>query len=127
VAGGTEGGRPLRGWEDVLKVPVAGRPGVLLDLVVARLNEVGRVRLSRGLTVRELVSAAPLADEGDRARLAELARASEWVRFSGVEVSEAAVAEVVEKGRVLLERIARGAGGSGSGVGDTSRVAGSGT
>ena len=132
MTSGTEAGGTLSGWEDVLEAPVAGRLGVLLDLVVARLNEVGGARLSRGLTVRELVSAAPLADEGDRVRLAELARASERVRFSGVEVSEAAVAEVVEKGRVLLERIERGAGatagGSGSGVGgDTSRVAGSGT
>ena len=124
--GGLEASGTLSGWDEVLEAPLAGRLGVLLDLVVARLNEVGGVRLSRGLTARELVSVAPLADQEDRARLAELARASEWVRFSGVEVSEAAVAEVVEKGRVLLGRIGSATLGGGEGEGGASRLAGSG-
>lgn len=93
-------------WRLVLEAPVAERVSVLLDLVVARLNGLESVRLSRGLTARELVRVAPLADSQDRGRLAELARVSEWARFSGGPVSEAAVAEAVEQGRVLLQRLA---------------------
>ena len=92
-------------WEGVRGSPVAQRLGLLLELVVARLNEVGGERLSRGLTARELLGAARLADERDRERLRALVRASEWVRFSGGAVSEGEVAVVMEEGRRLLEGI----------------------
>jgi hypothetical protein len=104
TAAGLGGAAPLD-WEGVQSSPLAQRLGLLFELVIARLNERGGARLSRGLTVRELLSAAPLADERDRKRLGALARASERVRFSEVVVSEAEVAEVVEEGRLLLEGI----------------------
>lgn len=103
-------------WEGVRGSPVAQRLGLLLELVVARLNEAGGERLSRGLTARELLGAARLADERDRERLRALVRASEWVRFSGGAASEGEVAVVMEEGRRLLEGIGT-AGALGPGVG----------
>jgi hypothetical protein len=106
VAGGAV---PLD-WQGVRDSPVAQRLGLLLELVIDRLNERGSVRLARGLTVRELLSAAALADEMARERLGVLARASERVRFSGGAVSEEEVAAVMEEGRLLLEEMGDTAG-----------------
>jgi hypothetical protein len=92
-------------WGDVLSVPPLRRPGVLLELVVGRLVEGGRLRAARGLTVGELTRMARLPGEEDRGRLAELARTAERVRFSNVAVSDGDIAAAVEGGRVLLERI----------------------
>jgi hypothetical protein len=78
----------------------------LLELLIATLAERSRLRLARGLTVRELTRAARLADAEDRERLEELARTSERVRFSKAEVSSGEIAAAVEGGRVLLEKIA---------------------
>ena len=98
------GGERLN-WDLVQSSPVPQRLGLLLELVVARLNETSGVRLTRGLTARELLRAAPLADARDRERLGALARAAERVRFSGVAVPEEEIAAVMEEGRRLLERI----------------------
>jgi hypothetical protein len=92
-------------WGDVLSVPLARRPGVLLELVVGRLVEGGRLRAARGLTAGELTRMAQLPGEEDRGRLEELARTAEWIRFSNVAVSDGDIAAAVEGGRVLLERI----------------------
>ncbi|HWW78641.1 MAG TPA: hypothetical protein VNY82_03530 [Steroidobacteraceae bacterium] len=108
-------------WGDVLSVPLPQRPGLLLELVVGRLVEGGRLRAARGLTVGELTRMARLPGEEDRGRLAELARTAERVRFSNVAVSEVDIAAAVEGGRVLLERITpvegRALGGNGDGPG----------
>jgi hypothetical protein len=101
-------------WGDVLSVPLRRRPGVLLELVVGRLVEGGRLRAARGLTVGELTRMARLPGEEDRGRLAELARTAERVRFSNVAVSDVDIAAAVEGGRVLLERI--GPAGAGAGL-----------
>lgn len=115
-------------WGDVLSVPLPQRPGLLLELVVGRLVEGGRLRTARGLTVGELTRVAQLPGEEDRDRLAGLARTAERVRFSNVAVPDVEIAAVVEGGRVLLERIGTGgregrdaggrggAGGAGAGL-----------
>jgi hypothetical protein len=92
-------------WDDVEQAPPLRRTGLLLELVVARLVQRGRLRTARGLTVGELTRVAQLPDEADRERLARLARTSERVRFSDAEVSNIDIAAAVEGGRVLLERI----------------------
>jgi hypothetical protein len=92
-------------WGDVLSVPLPRRPGVLLELVVGRLVEGGRLRAARGLTAGELTRMAQLPGEEDRRRLEELARTAERVRFSNVAVSDVDIAAAVEGGRVLLGRI----------------------
>jgi hypothetical protein len=101
-------------WGDVLSVPLPQRPGLLLELVMGRLVECGRLRAARGLTVGELTRMARLPGEEDRDRLAELARTAERVRFSNVAVSDVDIAAAVEDGRVLLERI--GPAGAGAGL-----------
>ncbi|MDB6008622.1 MAG: hypothetical protein JWL65_872 [Gammaproteobacteria bacterium] len=101
-------------WGDVLSVPLPRRPGVLLELVVGRLVEGGRLRAARGLTAGELTRMARLPEEEDRDRLEELARTAERVRFSNVAVSDVDIAAAVEGGRVLLERI--GPDGAGAGL-----------
>ena len=97
-------------WGDVLSVPLPRRPGVLLELVVGRLVEGGRLRAARGLTVGELTRTARLPGEEDRGRLGELARTAERVRFSNVAVLDVDIAAAIEGGRVLLERIGAGGG-----------------
>lgn len=104
-------------WDDVQQAPPLRRTGLLLELVVGRLVEGGRLRTARGLTVGELTRVAQLPDEADRERLARLARTSERVRFSDAEVSNIDIAAAVEGGRVLLERIAPAVDGGGRGRG----------
>ena len=106
--GETAGGGGRLDWEGVCGAPVAQRLGLLLELVVARLNESGTVRLSRGLTGQELLGAVRLGDEMDQVRLGELVRASERARYSGGAVLEAEVAVVMEEGKRLLEAIGQG-------------------
>jgi hypothetical protein len=125
-------GRAAVTWDDVQRAPPLQRPGLLLELLIATLAESSRLRSTRGLTVRELTRAARLADEEDRERLMELARTSERVRFSKVEVSGSEIAAAVESGRVLLEKIAsrpdggvRGGGLPGGGIGGDGALGGS--
>jgi hypothetical protein len=96
-------------WDDVQQAPAAERPRVLLELIASRLTAAGRLPHSRGLTIRELTHAARLHDEGDRDRLAHLARVSEQMRFSNDRASSEAVASALEGGRRLLQRISAGA------------------
>ena len=116
VAGDSDGGRggARLDWAGVLGAPVSLRLGLLLELVVARLNESGGVRLSRGLTGRELLVSAGLSDERARERLGVVVRASERVRYSGAAIAEEEVAVVMEEGRRLLEGI--GVAGAGGGA-----------
>jgi hypothetical protein len=96
-------------------IPPQQRPGLLLELIVARLTEENRLPPARGLTARELTRTARLADERDRERLAELARLSEHVRFSNEEVPSASLAAAIEAGRALLERLTSGSGAARAG------------
>jgi hypothetical protein len=104
-------------WNDVQRASPLQRPGLMLELLVARLTEGSRLQSARGLTVRELTYAAQLSDEKDRERLAQLARTSERVRFSGTEVSTVDIDAAVEGGRVLLARISPSAAGGAYGGG----------
>ena len=58
------------------------QPALLLQLIAERLTEQGRLPPARALTARELLHGARLADDSERAALAELAVASEQLRFS---------------------------------------------
>jgi hypothetical protein len=93
-------------WSDIERAAFRHRPRLLLELIAARLTEESCLPPAGGLTVRELARAARLPDERDRERLAELALASERVRFSDVEVPADNIEAAVEGGRKLLERIA---------------------
>ena len=110
VVGVDGGAGPCRTLADVQKADPALQPGLLLELITWRLTEAGRLPQSRSLTIRELTRAALLSEEGDRERLAELARMSERMRFSDGPVSGADVAAALQGGRVLLERVSAGGG-----------------
>lgn len=92
-------------WHDVERAAPSERPRVLLELIAARLTARRRLPASRALTVRELMRAAELADTADRERLADLALASERMRFGLAEPAPAGVARVVARGRELFERL----------------------
>jgi len=84
----------------------AERPRLLLELIAARLAELERLPPARGLTVRELLRAAHLADAGDRARLADLAQVSEQLRFSGRALPAQTLDGALARGRELLDGLA---------------------
>lgn len=84
----------------------AERPRLLLELIAARLAELERLPPARALTVRELLRAAHLSDAGDRARLADLAQASEQLRFSGRALPTETLAGALVRGRELLDGLA---------------------
>lgn len=87
-------------WEEVGKAALAERPGLLLELLAARL-----VKAPRGLTGRELAHAAQLGSEEDRHLLMMLAEAAERVRFSNTSVPEEVLSRALEGGRVLFQRV----------------------
>jgi len=91
------------GWRQVETAAPAERPRLLLELIAARLAELGRAPPARALTVHELLRAARVADAADRARLAELALACERLRFSGEQLPPETLAGALERGRELLD------------------------
>jgi hypothetical protein len=91
--------------EDIEKVSLSQQPRLLLELVIARLTEASCLPPARGLTVRELTRCAQLPDAADHARLADLARMSERVRFSDTEVPGDTLAAAVRDGWLLLDRL----------------------
>lgn len=91
-------------WDAVHRAPLAQRPRILLEMIVTKLMQEGRLPNARSLTVRELAHAARLTDEKDRERLTELARISERVRFSNAPVPSEELAAAMEHGRTLLDQ-----------------------
>jgi hypothetical protein len=85
--------------------PLAQRPQLLLEIVIARLTAASCLPPARALTIRELTRAARLAHEDDRERLSQLARTCERVRFSGLQVSSEDLGAAVEHGRMLVEHL----------------------
>lgn len=94
----------------------AQQPGLLLELVIARLRQQERLPPARALTVRELERAARLPDAVDRERLALLAAACERVRYAAQEVPAPVLASALARGRELLAAL-DGAGVQPAGAG----------
>ena len=92
-------------WEDVQQAAPPQRPGLLLELLVARLAEAGGLQSPRGLTARELMRTAQFSREEDLGLLALLVEAAERARYANTGVSEEVLARALEGGRLLLERI----------------------
>ncbi len=93
------------GWAEIQSAPVGERPGLLLELIAARLAEQHRLPAAGGLTARELTLAARLAAGEDRELLADVAFMAERVRFSAEHVAIGTIEVVLERGRTLLEHI----------------------
>jgi hypothetical protein len=78
------------------------QPGLLLDRIAARLGEQGRLPPARAFTALEVARAASLRDDGERARLTELARVSERARYSDEEIAPARLSGALLGGHELL-------------------------
>jgi hypothetical protein len=78
------------------------QPGLLLELIAARLAELGRLPPARALTARELGQRAHLPDESARTHLAELVSVCERVRFSAERVAVPRLTQALHSGRLLL-------------------------
>lgn len=113
VAGAPGRGLRALSWSDVQAAALADRPRLLLQLIAARLVEKGLLPQAGGLTVREMLQQARLADTADGALLADVALAAERAAFADEPVSPEGVETVLEQGRRLLWRIGEGSGGEG--------------
>jgi hypothetical protein len=96
--------RPQLSWRDVERAAPAERLAVLLRLVAERLTALQRLPPSAGLTTRELLERAILADESDRVSLAHLAAAAERARYGAQPYRQDAQA-AFEEGRRLFDRL----------------------
>jgi hypothetical protein len=97
-------GEPLS-WDVIERAALAERPRLLLLLLAARLTAARRLPLAAALTARELARAAQLPDVEDQKRLAEVAAASERLRFSKHAPLPVSLVAVLQRGRELLERL----------------------
>ena len=102
AAGAGRAARPSPGLADLESAGMSAQPGLLLELIAVRLAALDRLPPARAFTVRELTRRALFVDEAERARLAELARVSECVRFGGGEVAKPELAGALARGRELL-------------------------
>jgi hypothetical protein len=108
-AGASAAGAGPAGADDLGQVDAAAlelRPRLLLELIVRRLYEQGRLPPARALTVQEVLRAARLADNSDHERLRALATACERLRFSDSRPAPEALGAALERGRELLAGLA---------------------
>jgi len=73
-------------WSAIEQAPLRERPRLLLEAIIRRLSDRGFLPPAGALTVRELTRVARLPEADDRSRLADLALAAEWVRYSDLRV-----------------------------------------
>jgi len=90
---------------DIERAPAAEQPVLLLQLIAARLVRQRRLPPADALTVRELTGLARLPAEADRERLADLAAASERLRFADREPPPQMLADALARGRELLRAL----------------------
>jgi hypothetical protein len=81
------------------------RPGMLLELICARLTVLRRLPPATALTVRELTRSADLQDAHDSEQLTRLALTAERARFADAGVPEPTLLVEIERGRELLNRV----------------------
>jgi hypothetical protein len=99
-------GRVARG--SALAAVEGAEPGLLLELIAARLVAQDRLPPARAFTVRELVQRAQLRDASERTRLAELAAVSERLRYATGGVAAPVLEATLRGGRELLASLEPG-------------------
>jgi hypothetical protein len=92
-------------WQDVDGASLLEKPRLLLEMVAGRLVALGQLPPASALTVREITRAARLPDEGDRARLSQLALAAERARYAPDPLAVIGIETAIDEGRVLLARV----------------------
>ncbi len=93
------------GLDELERRDLREQPALLLQLIAERLTEQGRLPPARALTARELLRDARLADDSEEAALAELALASEQLRFSTHDFPTTSLASAIAAGRRMLVRL----------------------
>jgi hypothetical protein len=99
-------GQADRSLHELERRELREQPALLLQLIAERLTEQGRLPPARALTAQELLRGARLADDAERAALAELAVASEQLRFSTGNLAATSLASAISAGRHMLARLA---------------------
>jgi hypothetical protein len=92
---------------DVAAAPLAERPGMLLRLLGEALTRAHRLPAADGLTARAIARRAVLDAEADRARLEQVARTSDEIRYAGRVPPDADLEVTVEQARLLLAQLAQ--------------------
>jgi hypothetical protein len=92
---------------DVAAAPLAERPGMLLRLLGEALTRSHRLPAAEGLTAGAIARRARLDTDEDRAGLAEVARASDDIRYAGRVPPAADLEATVERAKSLLAKFAR--------------------
>ncbi len=101
---GNRPGRELT-LEQVEGAEPSAQPGLLLELIAARLVALGRLPPARAFTARELLRRARLPEEPLRAPLENLTGVYERVRFSGQPLPPATLAAALAGGRSALAHL----------------------
>jgi hypothetical protein len=99
------GARARLTWGDVERAALLDRPRLLLELIAAKLTDLGRLPPAGAFTARELARAADLNQPADRERLSELALTAERVRYAAGGVPPAVAEAAVGSARELLTRL----------------------
>jgi hypothetical protein len=99
------GARARLTWGDVERAGLLDRPRLLLELIAAKLTDLGRLPPAGAFTARELARAADLNQPADRERLSELALTAERVRYAAGGVPPAVAQAAVGSARELLTRL----------------------
>jgi hypothetical protein len=99
------GARPRLTWSDVERAALLDRPRLLLELIAARLTDLGRLPPAGAFTARELARAANLNQPADRERLNAIALTAERARYAADGVSPASAEAAVGNARELLARL----------------------
>ena len=95
-------------WTDLEQAPIREKVGLLLELIVRRLNDRNLLPPAGAMTARELTRVALLAEADDRARLSDLALAAERVRYSAEVPPEERLDRSIARGHELLTRLDAG-------------------
>jgi hypothetical protein len=86
------------------------RVAALLQLLVSRLMQTGRLKSERSLTHRELVTLSRFDSEAQRAVFAEVARSAESILYGAQAMPAERLDEVLRDGQVLLAQLPVSAG-----------------
>ena len=92
---------------DVGAAPLAERPGMLLRLLGEALTRAHRLPAAQGLTAGAIARRAQLEAQADRAELAQVALATDEIRYADRVPPQADLEATVERAKALLARFAR--------------------
>ena len=94
--------QPALSWQDIAELPTGQRPGAVLRLVLASLNDGGLAFARAGNTHRDIAQGAHRLDEHRATRLRQLASQAEFTRFGGWQPDADESERLIRLGREIL-------------------------